>query len=537
MNEKEPYYITKSKRNCKEKGMDPNEIIRPKIFLTNKELSRKRKAYNEFLSVVSYFSKKLLVSLSGTPILIVTSDSEGYLLDMNGDETIQSIIETFGIKIGSLFTETDMGSNVVSLALQQRHPVQLIGEDHYHTFLHQMACYGVPLHYTDENNLLGTVCIMVPIHYKNSLFLTMLSQVVDSMERELLLRKQNRKQNILNQVMLRRARNGIIITDETGRTLEINEYAREIINIGRSSVIDQSIYSSVLIGDYFKRVIEFEEKVENEELKFHTTTGDLVVCLFDALPIYEDDEMIGVFGQFRDITDRFLMEEKMKKAEKQVLAGRIAAGIAHEIRNPLTTVRGYLQFLEKDVDSNTSNLFSNLLIPELDRVNKIISDFLSIAKPSYKELEPLKVEHFINDYLMRFLKSESLLYSVNIEVDILPSTKDLSILCNREELLQVFINLLQNSMQAKGDSPLEIKISTSYSNSHVGFTFSDNGKGIPESILTHVFEPFFSTKDIGTGLGLSVSRKIVENHHGTIHARSDTSGTTFLIELPIINME
>jgi len=306
----EPFYITKSKRLCKESKMDPDMIARPKKFMTNQELSIKRKSYGEILSVVSYFSNKLLDSLKGTPILVVISDSDGYLLDMVGDETIKSTVEKLGIKMGSLFTQEDTGTNVISLSLEQRHPIRLIGEDHYHKFLHGVACYGAAFHYTDEDNLLGSVCIMMPISFQNPLFLTMLSQAVDSIERELLLRKQNKKLNIMNQIMLSRTRNGIVITDEKGITIEFNEFAQQISNNSRSSVIGKLIYDSDLTGDYFKRVIEHEEKYENEELKFKNKNGDPVVCLFDAQPIYEDDKVVGAFGQFRDITDRYLIKEK-----------------------------------------------------------------------------------------------------------------------------------------------------------------------------------------------------------------------------------
>lgn len=535
MSEKEPFYITQSKKMCKESGMDPNEIASPKRFMTKQELDLKRKAYSEILSVVSYFSNKLLDSLIETPILICVSDSKGYLLDMVGDETIKSTIEKLGIKLGSLFTQEDTGTNVISLAIQEGHPVQLIGKDHYHKFLYEIACYGAAFHYTDDDNLLGSVSIMMPIQFHNPLLLTMLSQLVDSIERELLLRKQNRKLNILNQIMLSRTKNGIIITDEKGITVEFNDFAQQIFNKSRSSVIGKSIYNSILTGDYFKRVIQYEEKKENVELKIKIKNGDLVVCLFDAQPIYEGEKVVGAFGQFRDITDRYLLDEKIKEAEKQALAGQIAAGIAHEIRNPLTTVRGYLQLLGSDIDDNIANIFSGLLIPEIDRANKIISDFLRITKPSDKELEVIQVHKFLIDYLWEFLKSESLLYNVDLNVEILPATKYLSILCNRGELLQVFINLFQNSLQAKGNSPLQINISTRLVNSHVQFIFSDNGKGIEAPILVHIFEPFFSTKDTGTGLGLSVSRRIVENHRGTMHASSNENGTEFIIELPVYN--
>jgi two-component system, sporulation sensor kinase E len=534
MIEKEPYFITISKQKCKERGMDPFTIVCPKQFMTDEELINKRKSYNEILSVVSFFSNKLLDSFKGTPILICISDSKGYLLDTVGDETIKSTIEALGIKQGCLFREEDVGTNVISLALQQKKSISLIGENHYHKNLHEIACYASPFHYTDEDNLLGTVAIMMPIVFQNPLFLTMLSQVVDSIERELLLRKQNKKLNVLNQIMLTRTKNGIIITDNKGITTELNDFALRLFSISRSVVIGSSSYDCELTGDYFRQVIQNEEKLENIELTFTNEFGTTVICLFDAQPIYENEKVVGAFGQFRDITDRYLMEEKIKEAEKKALAGQIAAGIAHEIRNPLTTVRGYLQLLEKDADKRTSQLFSRLLIPEIDRANKIISDFLNIAKPSIKKLEIKKVQHFLLDYLTPFLESESFLYNVDLDIDVHPETKDLFIQCNREELLQVFINLFQNSLHAKKDDPLKISISTRLIQSHVQFIFSDNGKGIDSSILSQIFDPFFSTKDIGTGLGLSLSRKIIDNHHGSMQANSTGNGTTFIIELPIL---
>ncbi len=121
---------------------------------------------------------------------------------------------------------------------------------------------------------------------------------------------------------------------------------------------------------------------------------------------------------------------------------------------------------------------------------------------------------------------------MDVEIEIDPSAQNLEILCSREELLQVFINLFQNSLHAKRDVPLNINIQAIRVDSSVQFIFSDNGKGISGAALTHIFEPFYSTKDEGTGLGLAVSRKIIESHGGSMHASSDGSGTKFMIEIP-----
>ncbi|MGG0668908.1 EAL domain-containing protein [Sporosarcina koreensis] len=310
MSSHDNFYITESNRFCEEAGMDPNVVSRPKHFLTDKELTAKRNSYSEILSVVRFFSNKLLASLKGTPILVVVSDSNGYLLEIEGDETIKETIKQFGIRIGSLFTLEDTGTNVISLALQQKHPISIIGTQHYHSFLYEIACYGTAFHYTDENSLLGSVSIMMPIQFQNPLFLTMLTQAVDSIERELLLRKQNKKLNIMNQIMLSRTRNAIVITDEKGITTEFNDFAQQLSKNSREAVVGRNIYESPITGTYFKEVLEKGKIVKDEEIQFIDQEGKLVVCLFDAQPIYEDDKMIGAFGQFRDISDRHFLQEK-----------------------------------------------------------------------------------------------------------------------------------------------------------------------------------------------------------------------------------
>ncbi|GKV57660.1 hypothetical protein NCCP2222_36070 [Sporosarcina sp. NCCP-2222] len=310
MSSHDAYYIIESNRYCEKAGMNPHEVSRPKHFLNEQEIAAKRLEYSEILSVVRFFSNKLLNSLKGTPILVVVSDANGYLLEIEGDETIKGMIEQFGIKPGSLFVLEDTGTNVISLALQQKHPISIIGSQHYHTFLHEIACYGTAFHYTDDDNILGSVSIMMPIQFQNPLFLTMLTQSVDSIERELLLRKQNRKLNIMNQIMLSRTRNGIVITDEKGITTEFNQFAQEISNNRREDVIGRNIMDSPITGDYFKEVIEHGKIFTNEEIQFTNDDGKHLVCLFDAQPIYEGDKMIGAFGQFRDISDRYFLQEK-----------------------------------------------------------------------------------------------------------------------------------------------------------------------------------------------------------------------------------
>ena len=212
--EDEPLYVVESKKQCLESGMDPNEIRIPKGIMSELELANKRQEYEEILQVVDFFSKKILNSLKDIPILIGVTDEKGFILDLSGDESIKFTMNQLGMKEGVQFTQEDMGTNVASLTLQQNHPVQLIGTNHYHTYLHNSACYGVPFHYTDVNDLLGTIGIMTGVVLHNPFFLLTLATVVDAIERELLLKKQNRKLHILNQIMLTKTRNAILAEEQ-----------------------------------------------------------------------------------------------------------------------------------------------------------------------------------------------------------------------------------------------------------------------------------------------------------------------------------
>ncbi|MCA1036926.1 MULTISPECIES: nitrogen regulation protein NR(II) [Bacillus] len=237
-------------------------------------------------------------------------------------------------------------------------------------------------------------------------------------------------------------------------------------------------------------------------------------------------------GNVKRVLGAFQFLNGVKEAEKQALAGRIAAGIAHEIRNPLTTVRGYLQLLQSKTDQEVSELFSSLLIPEIDRANKIITDFLRIAKPGETTSELLNAKEFILGYTGKFLNSEALLYNAEIEYQLTEITDNTFFRGDRDELLQVFINLFRNAFQAKGSEPLKIIIAAKRVDSFLRIEFRDNGRGIPSSILPHIFDPFFTTKDEGTGLGLSVSKKVIENHGGMMNVKSDGQGTQFIIDIP-----
>lgn len=222
-----------------------------------------------------------------------------------------------------------------------------------------------------------------------------------------------------------------------------------------------------------------------------------------------------------------------KEAEKQEIINRIATAIAHEVRNPLTTVRGYLQLLQDNIDFETSSLISNVLLPEIDTVDKVITNFLKVATPKQPYTEIIDIKAFLKEDIKNYLHTYLLNHEVSMKIEALIITKQLKIKGNRNELEQVFSILFNNSLQARTIQPLHVNIQFKQIGSYVQIIFTDNGQGIEPNNFSKIFDPFFSTKDHCMGLGLSIAKKIIENHDGYVTFESNPSKTKFYMYFPI----
>ncbi|MEF3303225.1 EAL domain-containing protein [Paenibacillus sp. GYB003] len=293
-------------------GLDPGVLPQFRNVMSQSELMCKKIEYQDILSVVYYFMNKLLHQLEGRPIVIVVTDEHGYILEMAGDEAIKQTIDQLGIKAGVQLTEEECGTNSVSIALREKMPIQLVGDQHYHHFLQQTACYSIPFHYSDNVDLLGSISIMTMVEHAHPFFLAMLSTAADSIERELLLRKQNRKLAVLNHIMMNTTRNGIVITDRDGNITEFNASADQLTGLNRDDLLEKPVVQLQPIGSYIDEVIRHGTKYEDLKIEIYNERENKKhICLFDAFPIFDEySEQIGAFGQFRDITDRYEAEER-----------------------------------------------------------------------------------------------------------------------------------------------------------------------------------------------------------------------------------
>ncbi|WP_297990844.1 nitrogen regulation protein NR(II) [Anoxybacillus sp.] len=317
----------------------------------------------------------------------------------------------------------------------------------------------------------------------------------------------------------------IVFVDADGIITLCNLQAANDVGVNRDEIIGKHIRELLNIPD---EQIMTLKTLRTKQPLYNCEVLDRYYGIINTRILYNED------GSIKRVISMFQSLNQMKEAEKLAIAGRIAAGIAHEIRNPLTTVRGYLQFLKEQLPEHIVTLIEQLLIPELDRANDIITDFLNIAKPNEMKAEWIGINEFIQNDLNLLLRSEALLHNVELSYDLDEKLQHHGVYIDKNQLMQVFINLLRNAIEAKTEKSLNVHIQTALHNDLVQIYVHDNGPGIPPTIIHHIFDPFFSTKQTGTGLGLSLSRKIIELHKGSMRVQSEFGhGTCFIIELPV----
>ncbi|WP_176560174.1 PAS domain S-box protein [Brevibacillus dissolubilis] len=267
------------------------------------------------------------------------------------------------------------------------------------------------------------------------------------------------------------------------------------------------------------------------ELRYQHCNGNWILLEALGMPI---TNAVGEVESFvlvgRDITERKRTEELLRNSDKLSMLGQLAAGIAHEIRNPLTALRGFIQLLHTQNVSNS--MYCDIMLSELDRINFIVSELLVLAKPQAIHFQKRELGSLLGS-VITLLESQALMNNVHILLEhgegSLPS-----IVCEENQLKQVFINILKNAIEAMPDGG-DIRICIgAESTRRVKIRFIDQGCGISSERVQKLGEPFYTTKEKGTGLGLMVSYKIIENHNGTIKIDSEVGiGTTVHITLPI----
>lgn len=238
----------------------------------------------------------------------------------------------------------------------------------------------------------------------------------------------------------------------------------------------------------------------------------------------------------KEISDYKLIEQTAYQNDKLAMLGKLSASIAHEIRNPLTAIRGFIQLLRPHLHQLGKEEYARIILAEIDRANDIIHEFLTSSKPSAPQVGLISVSALLKEVIL-LTESEALMKGCQILLHPLPS--DLMISVDVKQVKQVVLNMIRNAMEAITDrmdhDTGRIEIAARREGAEVRIFISDNGKGMDILTLDRLFNPFFTTKENGTGLGLSVSDRIIKNHGGCISVSSQVNeGTQFVISLPLI---
>ncbi|WP_239617825.1 two-component system sensor histidine kinase NtrB [Cohnella mopanensis] len=320
----------------------------------------------------------------------------------------------------------------------------------------------------------------------------------------------------------------VIFCDNNGVITRINDVALKFVApLGRNDILYQkfSLFMDKMNVQFEKspveRVLRGEDKI-TEIIRLHGRTFYTVSCPIKDLPSQGTD---GVLFIGHDVTELQRLKDEVDRMERLSLVGQMAASITHEIRNPMAVIRGFVQLLNERSPEEQKSYF-RIVIDELDRANSIINDFLSLAQNRIVEKEPSNLNDLLNDILPLIwadanLRGQMIDLRLGEEMEQLPM--------NSKEMKQLILNLARNGMEAMNDKGV-LRIETLNLQESIQLRMVDSGVGIPQEQLERLFEPFYTTKTNGTGLGLALCFSIVERHNGKIHVESTIGqGTTFIV--------
>jgi PAS domain S-box-containing protein len=352
--------------------------------------------------------------------------------------------------------------------------------------------------------------------------------------------KELRDEKLLSDNIIRSSINGIIVSDLRGKIIHLNPQAEEILCIDKDEAVKLHIQDA-FNGDI---AIAYEElskkrKYQHFEMNYQRRDGNKLILDVAIFPLQEAGESSSkVVLLIDDLTEKRRIDEHLIRVEKFAALGGMAAGIAHEIRNPMAAIFTTIQHVENNLDDTSPHKYAlQNVTKELDRIECLIRELLNAMNPLSFHMEQVDIMDLLERALF-FVKRKTGEMKANVKFEL--KGDRIYTKADPNRLMQVFLNIMINSVEAikgRGKIKVDVKeIKEQESNNHyLTINFNDNGSGISSSIKAKIFDPFFTTKNSGTGLGLTVSHKIIQDHHGFIEVDSEKNrGTNVLIKLPIV---
>ncbi|MFV9511860.1 ATP-binding protein [Tepidibacillus sp. LV47] len=330
---------------------------------------------------------------------------------------------------------------------------------------------------------------------------------------------------------------GIIVVDKDAKLVEISPLACKIFNLTKEEVLNKPI-EKVFPDIPDEQLVCKRTLLDGISLRNHAMSFSINKQRFDLLVdsnTMKDEfgTIVGAYVVFKDVTNLRSLEQQVLQNDRLATIGQIAAGTAHEIRNPLTSIRGFLQILKDALTKNhlTHELhYTDIMLAEIDRINKLVNEILLLGKPKHATYKLVDVNKVLLE-ILPIIKNQGVLYGVEVKYLLKPGLP--MIVADSELLKQVFLNIAKNGIEAIADGGV-VTVTTKLDeeNKRVLVMIHDNGPGIPHYLVDKIFDPFFTTKEKGTGLGLSICQKIIHDLGGSIRVSTKGFGTTFQVLLP-----
>lgn len=322
---------------------------------------------------------------------------------------------------------------------------------------------------------------------------------------------------------------GLLSADSQGRLLTANLAIRRILDLGGVNLSEKRLNDYLPPGICTRLEGLAEDRTLAEtaaEMALNERTIPVSLSAVRLEPTSEDPTALIIL--IRDLTRVRELEEQLKRSERLAALGRLSAGVAHEIRNPLSSIRGLAQYLKGKMDPESEEAgYAEVMIGEADRLNRVVTDLLAYARPKPPSLARGDLSEIISR-VVELTRPQAEEKGVNLELSGAGEPLELDI--DGDQITQVALNLLLNALDSGGRTvSVELEAGTNRALLRV----SDNGPGVAPADKDHIFDPFFTTKDQGSGLGLAISVRIVEEHGGALSLKDSSVGAVFEIELPL----
>jgi two-component system sensor histidine kinase HydH len=318
---------------------------------------------------------------------------------------------------------------------------------------------------------------------------------------------------------------GVVSIDSDGKVVSWNQQALSLLGVP-ATAIDQ--LDLQMVFDFQETGIALTIRqgvpVMNREIRYHRNKEDWLPLLLTVTPIQDESgSRSGVVVVLRDMSEIKRLEAQVRRAERLAAIGRLAAGVAHEIRNPLSSIRGFAYLLGRGHGKDTPEReYADVMVREIDRINHVVTDLLNFSRPMTLEPESTMLPDLI-DHVVALVSADAKIHGIDIRVDCEAGLPAMSL--DPNQVTQALLNLMLNAINAlEAGGVVEIRTSVDHADKGVEIQVADNGPGIDPEVQEKIFEPFFTTRERGTGLGLAMVRKIAENHDGRVHVESPVPG-------------